>query len=83
MRADRRSRCGLLLALVMGGLDKLPTPTGAISRRQRLAARRVRLLACPSAARPDLLIDARTRRWSAGGQWRCLSHLCTYLTSKG
>jgi hypothetical protein len=70
MEAGRTGATGplrLLLTFVMSGLDKLPTPTGAISRRQRLSARRVRLLACPSAARPDLLIDARTRRWSAGG----------------
>jgi hypothetical protein len=71
----------LLFSLVVRWLHKRPAATGAVRRRQGLAARRIRLLACPSAARPDLLIDARTRRWSTGRQGGCLSQLFTSFCS--
>ena len=65
----RQSGCGRLPAtFVFRGADEPPPLAGTVGRRKRLALCRICLLACPAAARSDLLINPGRRGRRAGLQ---------------
>ena len=68
LTAIRYAKPSPVVALVMRGSNEPPFLTGILCRRKRLAARAIRFFAGATAARADLLIDARARRWRA--RWK-------------